>query len=449
MNLTSLAELPLGFQETDDFITLIDNCLFTGFARLSEDQQEGLESLARAFSGTPFADELTASIEELFNSQFQSRSFQILAACRTSLQGALYDSLIDQCDTITSRQRADTVATEWQDSESPLLESCSQWLSEIAVTGLRQLDCEDIDPFQQTMENLREDKQFIRQSVLLCGFANELSNSSPIAAMLEPPIRRWADMWSKAILNSYKLEAKCSEQPFTGELFILGTDISQHSNFVQLTCHALLTGDENNAVTINLSAYKVDSISAENIWKLFSDYSTLTDALVNAKSINIKDMPGLQNGSLLWDERCTSKGSAYDLFEKEEDYNLCKFSKISAANRHPAQICEAFFLKGKVIENDGSFQLKTSEANIELLTKRFCTASPLDIKSVKKAKSIFGLLRFDNALWSFQPLAYYALVKKNDILMHNGAYALGIPGKKAKNDPVEILRERASRLLRK
>jgi hypothetical protein len=86
---------------------------------------------------------------------------------------------------------------------------------------------------------------------------------------------------------------------------------------------------------------------------------------------------------------------------------------------------------------------------------RLPAAGPLTPALVAASTARIGLLRWDAGRWVVQPLAVQAVVRKKPVAVHAGDWALGpTEAKAAKAEAaagaaVDILRERAGRLLRK
>jgi hypothetical protein len=121
-------------------------------------------------------------------------------------------------------------------------------------------------------------------------------------------------------------------------------------------------------------------------------------------------------------------------------------------DRHPAQLAEPIHLTGfKVVKQDAIKSKKPSQSELleekalEVLPlggARVSDSSGMTIDRIEKAQELIGLLRFDRGRWAIQPLGIKAGTK---------AELSGTPPQslKAKDDTVAVLRERASKLLRK
>lgn len=455
INFESINTLPTGVKEYLFFLEKLDLCFLTGFSRLSEEQKETLESLRLIFQGTAFEEQLRDALEAFERSRFQVEYFRTIAAVRSALHGACHDALQEQLATILERKYQDVPEVSFQETTPPLLKSSEEWLMELAITGFEQLQEEHLAPFHQTLDNLLETPELIRQAALLSGFINELSGSTPIGSMKKIPLRRWVDLWAKAMTNAVKQPEPLASEQVSGDLLILGVDLRQHNHCVQLQAHALLQSEEKRLVRVNLSTFKVDSIVEHEIWKLFSPYPIFLEALAKNRGLRLKEMPLLASGDLLWEE---------ELAELTEEFNAIQtvsealadttFYKQPALERHYSQIAEPVFLENyKFKEEESKAELFNNENTITIDQKRLSPSSLLDLKMLKGSTGCFGLLRFDAEAWTLQPLAVLKKIKKKDTVIHNGTTALGLPGKKPKKsakptEPLEILQERASRLLR-
>jgi hypothetical protein len=100
-----------------------------------------------------------------------------------------------------------------------------------------------------------------------------------------------------------------------------------------------------------------------------------------------------------------------------------------------------------------SFDLGGTTVAVDL--HRLPAAGPLTPALVAASTACLGLLRWDGGRWAVQPLAVQAVVRKKPLAVHTGDWALGpTEAKAAKAEAavgtaVDVLRERAGRLLRK
>ncbi len=430
-----------------DIISGLDICFQTGFARLAETERPGLEAMVSAFSGTPLESAVTDAVAGLKQGQYSEKNFAILAAARTSLSGAVYDALIQELDKSFSITRIPSCEENFEDSPLKAQPGVCHILAELAVTGFSQVSGEMLESFHQTLEQISDEPALIRLSALLNGFINEMKTLSP-SAMEQIPVTRWTDLWTRAMIITLKAPKEPITGKKSGELFILGIDAPRHPSFVTLNFYGILTDkDKSSLTTFSLSSHTVDSIVQNDIWLLFDQIPVLKESLARGLSIKITDMPALENNILLWDDKCAKKGNQYDLFEKAALLSDCERTKIPASERHPVHISELLFLD-KCTYKDGKIFSGDLEVKVDL--RRLMSFSPLDSNALKGMRRTAGLLRYDSE-WLFQPVAIEKMVKKKPVVLHNGLNCLDNTkaGKKQKDNNVAVLRERASRLLRK
>ncbi len=430
-----------------NLINGLDICFQTGFARLAETEKAGLEAMVPAFSGTPLEIAVADAVAGLKQGRYSEKNFAILAAARTSLSGAVYDALIQELDKSFSITRIPSYEENFEDSPLKIQSGVSHILTELAVTGFSQVSGEMLESFHQTSEQLSDEPSLIRLSALLNGFINEMKTVSS-GTMEQIPVTRWTDLWTRAMIMTLKVPKEPATGKKSGELFILGIDAPRHPSFVTLNFYGILTDkDKSSLTTFSLSSHTVDSIVQNDIWLLFDRIPVLKESLAKGLSIKITDMPALENNILLWDDKCAKKGSQCELFEKAVALSDCERTKIPASERHPVHINELLFID-KYLYKDGKIFSANPEVKVDL--RRLISFSPIDSKTVKGMHRAVGILRYDSE-WLFQPLAIEKIINRKFVVIHNGQNCLDNTkaGKKQKENNVAILRERASRLLRK
>lgn len=455
MDITALQANPEGLTEGFEHLKLIDTCFKSGFSRLTEVQKESLQSFTNIFSATRFEAPLTEAVEEIVKGNFQLQYFKIIAGARMSLTGSMYDSLINELEKADGISWTAPDELAFADEASPLLDSCMEWLKEIAINGFESLEHSQLQPFNQTLENLMKSPEHYRQSCLLIGFINELSQSIPVSAMDSIPLRRWADLWSKAVMNSVALPQNDASKTVSGDLYVLGTDIFQHNNCVSMKCYGILKdGEQKQFVDFSITSYKVATIIGQENWKLFAGYPVLMKALSLNKYIAINGLSLVSNSTLVWDESKVAMKSAYAPMDiAKEDLKDAVLYKSPSFDRHYIHIIQPVFLENyKVSVNDDECSISIDGTELPLDTDRLTSMSVIDLKMIKASKQCFGFIRFDGEQWFFQILSINAVIKKKEYCIHNATSAMGIPkdiGKKSrKGDSFEILKERSSRLLR-
>ncbi|WP_280456723.1 hypothetical protein [Nocardia carnea] len=102
---------------------------------------------------------------------------------------------------------------------------------------------------------------------------------------------------------------------------------------------------------------------------------------------------------------------------------------------------------------DGAFLIDGHRLSVEL--DRLPRSGPLTAALVTKSTACLGLVRWDGGQWRLRPLAVEYVFKKATTSAHTGDWAQGPTDPKVakalakSGDAVEVLRERAGRLLRK
>jgi hypothetical protein len=303
------------------------------------------------------------------------------------------------------------------------------------------------------------DTSLRRLATLLDGFAAELAASCPGATLERVPVRRWADLWSRAMLLTQPGSApgKPSETA-TGRLLPVGIDLHEHATAVQAQLHAVLEPADGSAprlVRASVSAPKPDTVVGMGVWQLLRPHMSLIAAFSEGRTMDVTDMPLTSEGDLLWSDALARTGEPADPFATAR--LLLATATATAAStapldRHPARIAELVFLEGYKA-SDG--ELVLPGGRLVLDTDRIPAAGPLTPELVTASTSCIGLVRWDAGTFTLQPLAVEAPVKKKATGIHAGAWAGGTADKdgvraeKAATEFVTVLRERAGRLLRK
>jgi len=436
-------------------LRLLDDCFLTGFTRLTDSQKESLKSFSAIFADTPFQQPLAEAVDGLIQGNFQLDYFKTIAASRQSLQGSVYDSLISSAENAQGGTWLAPEELPQNTDPAPILDSCIEWLKELAINGFESLEYEQIQPFSQTLDNLVKMPEFYRQSSLLTGFINELSLSIPVSSMDSVPLRRWCDLWSKAVINSVCQIENNSEKTISGELFIIGSEVYQHSNCVMLKCHGIVKNNsEQRFVNFSITSFKVDTIVSFENWKLFENYPVLLRALTNNQSLTINEMPIVSDLNILWNDSKATAGSQYDLLETAKNELLnTSFYKVPSFDRHYIHVNIPFYSDNyKATIKDDICTLSIDGVEIEVDTDRISSMSVIAPKHIKASKECFGFMRFDNGKWFIQILAIKTIIKKKELVLHNASGCQIIPAelgiKHKKVDSYKILKERSSRLLR-
>ncbi|WP_433053108.1 hypothetical protein [Dactylosporangium sp. CS-033363] len=423
----------------------IDEGLLHGFARIDDDRAAALAALAAAFAGSPLGDAVAEAVEKIAAGSVADDHLFALAAARIALFGAVHDALLARADAELGRQRA-----EWHGEPGPaaaathLLGGARSWLRELAITGWRGVDHDLVAAASQAIEAALGDPELRRLAVLLDGLAAELRAGSPIATMEPVPVRRWADLWSRALLlarDGGRAQRAAQAETVTGRLLVLGVDVHEHPTAVQVQVHGVLeaAGAPVRLVRASVSAAKVDTIVGPAVWRLLAGHPMLLTALAEHRALDLTDMPLLPGGDLIWRDDRARPGDAADPFTTARVHLGGALAPATPPlERHPARIAEPVFVEDL--------------SAVTLDTTRLPACGPLTPAAVASASACIGLLRWDDGTWTVQPLGVLAMVKKKPVGVHTADWALGPTDAKlakAAGEAVEVLRERAGRLLRK
>ncbi|MCU7728940.1 hypothetical protein ODJ79_34950 [Actinoplanes sp. KI2] len=453
---------PAGLDEAFALVDGLDDALVHGLARLDDDRAAALDALVAAFSAAPLADRVTDAIGKIISGTVTDEHLVVLAGCRVALLGAAHDALLAGLDTALGRTREPyPAAGATTDAGHPAAGSRS-WLRELAIAGWRGVDHElaaggspavqallDVDPaIPDETSGLRR-----RLAVLLDGFAAELRAAAPVATRPRVPVRRWADLWARAlILSQDGLPAEPSA-PVDGRLLILGADLHEHPTVFRCQVHGLLeTAGGVRLVRTSVAAAKVDTISGASAWRMLSAFPILLAGLAEHRCLAVAQMTLTAGGDLIWDEARASAGEPADPFASARVLLAGAVAASTAPlDRHPSAIAEPVLLEGYTATAE-AFDL--GGVTVGLDVDRLPAAGPLTPELVAASTACIGLVRCDGGRWVVQPIAVQATVRKKVVAMHTGDWALGPPDAKAAKaeaaagTAVDVLRERAGRLLR-
>ncbi|MEV4219028.1 hypothetical protein [Nonomuraea sp. NPDC049725] len=456
------AGLPPGVEEALDLVAAFDETLGTGLGRLSEQGAQAITGLAAAVAATPLGDRAVEAADKIATGSVAGDHLTMLAGARAALLGAVADALLARFDEALGRTRASWEEPAAGPVEAPenLLVGCRSWLHEVAITGWRGVGHDLVAASDQAIEAMFGEPALRRAAVLLDGLAAELRASSPVATMERLPERRWADLWTRALMLTQPGRAGADPGvPVSGRLLILGADVHEHATAVQVQVHGLLEpkdGGTPRLVRTAISATKVDTVVGPAVWGVLQDYPALLGALARHLSLDLTDMPLLASGDLLWDD---AKAAAGELAAPFAVARVQLAGALAPAgppiDRHPVAIAEPVFVEGyKAVKVDEGIEFRLGDQAIAVTTDRLPGCGPLTPQLLATSTACIGLLRWDGR-WLLQPLAVQSTVKRQQVAVHNGDWALGPTDPKVvkslarSGDAVAVLRERAGRLLRK
>lgn len=455
LQLSELVEAPPnGVPEALDVVDGFDAALEEGLGRLSPPRAEALVALAGAVAATPLGTAAAEAADKIVAGAASDSRLLVLAGARTAVLGAAHDALLAQLDTALARTRTPWTSDRADSDQADvanLLAGCRSWLGELAITGWRGLSPDQLAAIDPAIETLLASPSLRRLAVLLDGLAAELRACSPLSTAERLPLRRWADLWSRAMTLTEPRPAHPGE-PVSGRLLLLGVDLHEHATAVQIQAHGLLeTPDGTRLVRTSVAAAKVDTIVGAGLWRLFEGYPVLLSALSKRLTVEVAAMTLLPSGDLLWQEDQARPGELANPFTVARvQLASCLAPAVPPLDRHPVRLAEPVLVEGYTCDG----HTLTLDGH-SLALDRLPSAGPLTRELLSASTACLGLLRWDDGRWLLQPLAVQASVKRKPVEAHSGDWAQGITDPKlakaeAKNgDAVAVLKERAGRLLRK
>jgi hypothetical protein len=458
-----LAEPIAGLDEALGAVDAFDRALIGGLLRPQPGQAVGLAELASAVAGTPLASRVVKAAEESAAGAASEDHLVVLAAARTALLGSVHDALMARVDEATGRARSSGTAPAPGEPQATNLPAAARsWLCDLARAGWRGIDHGLVSAAAQVISAMLPDLALRRLAALLDGFAAELAASCPGASLERMPVRRWADLWSRAMLLTQPGAAEVpAAGAVSGRLLPLGVDLHQHLTAAQAQVHAVFEPADGTAprlVRASASALKPETVVGAGVWQLLRPCMSLLAAFSEGRSMDLGDMPITVDGDLIWHDEHACLGEPADAFATARVALPAAMASAAAPlSRHPARIAEPVFLEGYGIRDDDDSVLMFAVAGHRLAVDadRIPAAGPLTPEAVARSSACIGLLHWDAGMFSVQPLAVQTTVKKNTVAVHAGAWAGGMGGKHGVNaeqaaaEAAVVLRERARRLLRK
>lgn len=451
-----------GLDEALSAVDSFDQALVDGLLRPRPDRAAALAGFAQAVAGTPLAASVAEAAGRTVDGSAGEDDFLALAAARTALLGSVHDALMSRVEEATGRARhASGVPAPESRPAVNLLTAARSWLADLARAGWRGMDHDVVSGAAPVVSAMLPDPALRRLATLLDGFAAELAASCPGAALDRVPARRWADLWSRAMLLTLPGAA---EAPLTGtatgRLLPLGVDLHEHATAVQAQVHAVFEpadGTQARLVRAGAAAPKPDTVVGAGLWQLLRPHMSLLAAVGEGRSMELTAMPVTAEGDLIWSDAHARPGASTDAFVTARVALPAATEAVTAPlDRHPARIAVPVFLEGYAVRQDGDALTFTVAGHpLEVDTDRIPAAGPLTPEAVAASGACIALLRWDAGGYRLQPLAVETTVRKKAVALHAGAWAGGTADKagaraeKAATDAVAVLRERAGRLLRK
>lgn len=446
MPLADLLQTPEPVLAAGAITRRFDGALARGFARVTDQTRDDLGALARTFTGTPLGAALEDAITGL-DSGVQVQHLRTFAEARVALEGARYDALMAQAASALGLALAANPAEGASGGQpleaAPLLESVQHWLLEVALAGFMQLERATVAPFIAVLENLQEDPAHRRLAALLTGFTTELLDHTPTASLDHIPARRWADLWTRAMLLASRAPQASAETQVEGTFTPVGVDVHLHDNLASAQVWGVLErGGARQVARATCSTWKVDVVAGNEIWSLLASSDGGLLGLVNDdKAAQVKGMSLGAAGDLAWHPDDVKGQSAHKgLLAAAAQLKDAALPRALPLDRHPAHLAIPVLIQGAKLKKDGDAASLTADgATLPLALERVGALGP-DEKAILKTSALVALLRFDAERWVLQPLT----VEGKD-----GAAPGLAAGIKLKNGVANILKERASKLLRR
>ncbi|MFD7444959.1 hypothetical protein [Streptomyces sp. NPDC059909] len=455
-----LAETIDGLDEALAAVDAFDRALVAGLLRPQPAQAAGLTELAHAVAGTPLATRVAEAAEKAAAGAAGEDHFVALAAARTALLGSVHDALMTRIEEAAGRPSSEeTVPAPGGQQAANLLAAARSWLSDLARSGWQGIDHDVVSGAGPVLSAMLPDPALRRLATLLDGFAAELAASCPGAALDRIPARRWADLWSRAMLLTLPGAADVTiTGTATGRLLPLGVDVHEHATAAQVQVHAVFEpadGTTPRLVRAGVSVPKPDTVVGAGLWQLLRPHMSLLAAAGEGRSMDLTDMPVTAEGDLIWSDEHARLGDPADAFATARVALPNATAPATAPlDRHPARIAVPVLLEGYAARKDDDALTFTSAGHpLAVDTDRIPTAGPLTPEAVAASGACIGLLRWDAGAFIVQPLAVETTVRKKAVTIHAGGWAggttdkAGVKAEKAATDAVAVLRERAGRLI--
>ncbi|MFG3426873.1 hypothetical protein [Streptomyces californicus] len=455
-----------GLDEALAVVDAFDEALVAGLLRPGPAQAAGVSGLAGAVAGTPLAARVAEAAEKAAAGTGGEDHFVALAAARNALLGSVHDALVQRIDESVGRPGTgeeaagpEPVAAAPEEAAN-LLAAARSWLCDLARGGWRGLDHELVAGAAPVVAAMLPEPGMRRRAALLDGFAAELAASCPGATLERVPVRRWADLWSRALLLTVPGSAGAGAVgTVTGRLLPLGVDVQEHATAVQAQVHAVLEpagGGAPRLVRASVSAPKPDTVVGAGLWQLLRPRMSLLGAVGEGRSAEVEAMPVTAEGDLLWDDALARTGEPADAFAiARVMLSAATAARVEPLDRHPVRIAVPVLLEGYAArEGEDGLAFEVAGRLLAVDTDRMPAAGPLTPEAVAASHACVGLLRWDAGKFLLQPLAVETTVRKKTVAVHAGAWAggtsdkAGVRAEKAATDAVAVLRERAGRLLR-
>ncbi|MBT3154236.1 hypothetical protein HTV45_25755 [Streptomyces sp. CHD11] len=466
-----LSDAVEGLDEALAAVDGFDGALVDGLLRPRPAQAAGLAGLADAVAGSPLAGRVAEAAEKTAAGAAGEDHFVALAAARTALLGSVHDALAARVEEAVGRPRAagaddaadaeGSVAGVEVEPAANLLVAARSWLCDLARAGWRGIDHELVAGAAPVVSAMLPEPGLRRLAALLDGFAAELAASCPGASLERVPVRRWADLWSRAVLLTLPGAVSAPAlAEVTGRLLPLGVDVQEHATAVQAQVHAVFEPADGGAarlVRASVSAPKPDTVVGAGLWQLLRPRMSLLAAVSEGRAVELDAMPVTAEGDLVWDDARARSGEPAEVFTTARvALPTAVAAAVAPLDRHPVRIAVPVLVEGYgVADGEDGVAFDIAGRRLAVDVDRVPAAGPLTPEAIASSGACVGLLRWDAGEFLLQPLAVERTVRKKNVAVHAGAWAggttdkAGVRAEKAATDAVTVLRERAGKLLRK
>lgn len=449
-----LREAPAGFEATRALVRGLDDALMAGFARLGPAHKDALDAVARAMRATPQGEAIAAVVAAIRGGPPSEAQLIQLAATRESLLGAMHDALMAQALAAVGRSPNPALPavepTEAPAAANGLLAGARQWLHEMALGGLLQLDPGAITPFEVTLQGLQEQPELARAAALLTGLFDELSDSVPLDSPDDAPAGRWADLWSRALLACLPTSEQPTSAIVPGRFSAFALESRQHAHFVSAVVWGLWepNGGSPSIARTTLSGWRVPALAGSEAWHALTRAYSPILKLVSEKKAIVTRAAVLSTGEL--------RIGAADPGLPADPVAVAKQALAASANlplpslppcdRHPIHVAVPVLIEARPKAAGPAMAVAFGDGELPIRLDRLSPLQDIDPAVLATCDSVVGLLRWDGGAWSVQPLHAAGTAGKKAV--ETGPLALLASEVGSKSDALKILRERASRLLR-
>jgi len=200
---------------------------------------------------------------------------------------------------------------------------------------------------------------------------------------------------------------------------------------------------------MTLSSYKVDVIRGAEMWQCFGKPAEpVLRAVTGQQGLAITGATLLPTGDLLLDGAAKPKGTCSPLGAAKKwlaPGATPSLLSVPALDRHPMQIAEPLYLEGYSPDEHGTNLDLGDGVTLRVALERISGTWQRPAEQIAGSVALCGLLRFDGGAWAVQPLAVAG--PKGAVFTYGRTDESTKTGKK--KPTLVILKERASRLLRK